>query len=94
MRRESGSPGYDIADMLPKSKSNPENVDDDLVPYDIGDVDDVDDADGDGEDGPNAVLRRRSEVLGCSGWNLDGDMIWCCSSKFVTSMWFVMVLIR
>ena len=50
----------------------PEKFEDAPVPEDRGDVDDVDAVDGDvGDDGLNAVLRRRRDALGCNGWNRD-----------------------
>lgn len=40
-----------------------------LVVVERGDVEESDCADGDGEDVPNAVLRRRRDARGPSGWN-------------------------
>ena len=53
----------------------PEKLEDALVPEDCGEVDDVDAVEGDvGDDGLNAVLRRRRDTRGCSGWNRDDGM--------------------
>ena len=71
IRRGVVLPDKELADILGNSKLKPEKFED-AVLAESGDVDDVDAVDGDGEDGPNAVLRRRSEFLGWSGWNLDG----------------------
>ena len=58
-----------------KSKLKPENRDDARVLADSGEVDDIDAVDGDGDDGPNAVFRRRRELLGWSGWSRDGAIL-------------------
>ena len=43
---------------------------------DSGDVEHVDAVDGDaGEDGLNAVLRRRSDARGWSGWNREDGIV-------------------
>ena len=67
-RRDSGLCDRETADILPKSKLNPEKFEEARVPDDNGDVDEVEAADGEvGDDGLNAVLRRRSDALGWSG---------------------------
>lgn len=51
-----------------KSKLKPEKFEDALVPDDNGDVDEVEAVDGEiGEDGLNAVLRRRRDARGWRG---------------------------
>ena len=67
-RRDSGRCERETADMLPNSKLNPEKFEEALVPADNGDAEEVDAVDGDvGEDGLNAVLKRRSDALGWRG---------------------------
>jgi hypothetical protein len=70
--------------MLPNSKLKPEKLEDALVPDDSGDVDEVDAVDGDaGEDGLNAVLRRRSDARGWSGWNREEGIVTVVGVRFV-----------
>ena len=61
-----------MADIFSNSKSKAENSAEAIVLADSGEVEEVEIADEGGEDGPNAVLRRRREFLGWSGWNLEG----------------------
>jgi len=64
-RRDSGLCDRETVDILPKSKLNPEKLEEALVPDDNGDVDEVDAIEGDvGEAGLNAVFRRLSDALG------------------------------
>ena len=62
----------DMADMFSNSKSKAENSAEAMVLADNGEVEEVEIADDGGEDGPNAVRRRRREFLGWSGLNLEG----------------------
>jgi hypothetical protein len=82
--------------MLPNSKLKPEKLEEALVPDDSGDVEEVDavDAvDGDvGEDGLNAVLRRRSDARGWSGWNREEGIVAVVGVRFVMVRVVVLLL--
>lgn len=77
IRRASDLPLKDAVDGLPKLK--PENPEDPDVPTDSGDVELVAESDRVGDDGLNAVLRRRRDCLGWRGRNLSKDMVLICS---------------
>ena len=67
----------DTVEILLNSKLKLEKFEDARVLAESGDADDVEDAaDGDvGDEGPNAVRRRRSELWRCRGWNRDGAIL-------------------
>ena len=94
MRRDSGISAKEAVERLLNSKLKPENRDDALVLADSGENDDVDAVEGDGDDGLNAVLRRRSDFLGWSGCSL-GDgilnllLIRCCRDQIIVCGIFV-----